>query len=217
MPQVSKRIQGVKEMRLASTKKQTVELASTPTLFAEIRQPNDDFLAIPKTSSEKRRYIPIGFLTKDHIPNTELYSVPNATLYHFGMLTSTMHMAWVRAVCGRLKSDFRYSNTIVYNNFPWPQTPTEKQKKTVKTAAQAVLDARAAFPECSLADLYHPLSMPPALVKAHQVLDKAVDACYGKQQFHNDAQRVAYLFDLYQHITSLLPIQNSKPKRKKAA
>ena len=146
-----------------------------------------------------------------------IWKETNATLYHFGMLTSSMHMAWVRAVCGRLKSDFRYSNTIVYNNYPWPQDPTAKQQLAVETAAQAVLDARSAFPECSLADLYDPISMPPVLVKAHQALDNAVDACYGKQPFHNDAQRVAYLFDLYQQITSLLPVQGSKPKRSKAA
>jgi hypothetical protein len=215
--EVSKRVQAVKEMRLASTKEQTVELALTPTIFAEIRQTDEPYILVPLHSSENRSYIPMGYLGPDVICGNANSMIPNASRYHFGILTSVMHMAWARAVCGRIKSDFRYSNTIVYNNYPWPQDPTDKQKHAVETAAQAVLDARAAFPDSSLADLYDPLSMPPALVKAHQVLDKAVDACYGKQQFQNDAQRVAFLFDLYQKITSLLPVQSSKPKRSKAA
>ncbi|MGV8897635.1 MAG: type IIL restriction-modification enzyme MmeI [Burkholderiaceae bacterium] len=208
--EITKRVQLVKEMRLASTKKQTVELALTPTIFGEIRQTDKPYLLIPSVSSENRKYIPIGYMTPDVIASNLVFMMPNATLYHFGMLTSSMHMAWVRAVCGRLKSDFRYSNTIVYNNYPWPQTPGDKHIKTVETAAQAVLDARLAFPESSLADLYNPLSMPPVLVKAHQVLDKAVDACYGKQSFGSDAQRVAFLFELYQKITSLLPVAGKK-------
>ncbi|HRN38092.1 MAG TPA: class I SAM-dependent DNA methyltransferase, partial [Flavobacteriales bacterium] len=122
---------------------------------------------------------------------------PNATLYHFGMLTSTMHNAWMRAVCGRLESRYRYSKDIVYNNFPWPEQPTTAQKAAVEKAAQGVLDARAEFATASLADLYDPLTMPPALVKAHQALDKAVDRCYTAKPFANEAKRVEYLFGLY--------------------
>jgi hypothetical protein len=213
-PLVNKRIQGVKEMRLASKDAQTLKDAATPTLFQKIRQPESAYLLIPSVSSETRSYIPVGYLSQEIIVSNLAYAVPNATLFHFGMITSNMHMAWVRAVCGRLKSDFRYSNTIVYNNYPWPEAPTERQVKAVEVAAQAVLNARAAFPDNSLADLYDPLSMPPALVKAHQSLDKAVDACYGKKILETDSQRVAFLFELYQKITSLLPIQKSKPKRK---
>lgn len=213
LKEVSKRVQAVKDMRLGSTKLQTVELALTPTLFAEIRQPLDPYILVPLHTSENRAHVPMCWFGSEIICGNANSMIPNATLYHFGMLTSTMHMAWVRAVCGRLESRYRYSNTIVYNNYPWPQDVSDKQQQTVINAAQAVLDARAAFPESSLADLYDPLSMPPALVKAHQVLDKAVDACYGKQAFNNDAQRVAYLFDLYQKITSLLPTATNKASR----
>jgi hypothetical protein len=126
-----------------------------------------------------------------------------------------MHNAWMRYTCGRLKSDYSYSNTIVYNNYPWPDEPSDKQRAAIEAAAQAVLDARAQFPQSSLADLYDPLTMPPALVKAHQALDRAVDACYRKAAFTSDAQRVEFLFELYQQLTSLLPTEASKPRRKK--
>jgi hypothetical protein len=215
MPEVMRRVKAVKALRLSSTRDATIKLAETPTLFGEIRQTEEPYILVPRHSSENRSYIPIGYFDSDVICGDSNCMIANASLYHFGMLTSKMHMAWVRAVCGRIKSDFRYSNTIVYNNYPWPQDPSDKQVKAVESAAQAVLDARAAFPDSSLADLYDPLSMPPALVKAHHALDKAVDACYGKQQFDNDAQRVAYLFDLYQKITSLLPVPGSKAKRSK--
>jgi hypothetical protein len=135
---------------------------------------------------------------------------PNATRYHFGVATSAMHMAWVRYLCGRLESRYRYSAAIVYNNFPWPENPSEAQKQKIEEAAQGVLDARSQFPGSSLADLYDPLTMPPALVKAHQKLDAAVDAAYGKKGFKNDAERVAFLFMLYQRYTSLLPAADSR-------
>jgi hypothetical protein len=147
--------------------------------------------------------------------------VPDADLYHFGILSSVMHNAWMRTVCGRLKSDYRYSASIVYNNFPWPSNPSDKQQQAVEAAAQAVLDARAQFPDSSLADLYDPLTMPPVLLKAHRALDKAVDAAYGRTSFAAEAERVAFLFDLYQKYTaSLLPAAGMKKKpgrRKKAA
>ena len=139
------------------------------------------------------------------IGNDQVLLVLGANLGHFGVLSSTMHNAWIRYTCGRLKSDFRYSKDIVYNNFLWPESPTDAQKQKIEATAQAVLDARAAHPNASLADLYDPLTMPPNLVKAHQVLDVAVDAAYGRKNFKNDAERVAFLFELYQKYTSLLP------------
>ena len=140
--------------------------------------------------------------------------IPNANIYNFGVLTSTMHNAWMRTVCGRLKSDYRYSAGIVYNNFPWPENPTEKQRQAIETAAQNVLDARDKFPGSSLADLYDPLTMPPDLLKAHQTLDRAVDAAYGKTNFKSEAERVAFLFDLYSKYTSLFPQEKSKRQSK---
>jgi len=150
------------------------------------------------------------------IGNDQVLLVPGADRGHFGVMSSTMHNAWVRYTCGRLKSDFRYSKDIVYNNFPWPETPTDVQKQKIESAAHAVLDARAAHPNASLADLYDPLTMPPNLVKAHQALDAAVDAAYGRKGFKNDAERVAFLFELYQKYTSLLPaVALSKTGRKR--
>jgi len=232
MPEVLKRVEAVREFRLHSPKKQTQERAATATLFVENRQPEGGYILVPRVSSERRAFVPMGFLA-GHTICTDLNNmIPFATLYHFGVLSSTMHNAWVRYVCGRLKSDYRYSNTIVYNNFPWPDisvgcavrtTPGTSQDSTngahgapykaIEAAAQAVLDARAQFPDATLADLYDPLTMPPALVKAHQKLDAAVDAAYGRKNFKNDAARVAFLFELYQKYTSLLPGE-TKPKQK---
>ncbi len=243
MPQVLRRVEGVRAMRLDSPKAATVELASTPTLFGEIRQPTSHYIGVPKTSSERRKFIPIGFCNSNTIAGSELFSIPNATLYHFGILCSTMHNAWMRTVCGRLKSDYRYSNTIVYNNFPWPQTPSNSplsggeqnsgsgqrsdsspdkgrlggvQVSAIETAAQAILDARALYPESSLADLYDPLSMPPELVKAHAALDKAVDAAYQYKGGRDDAARVAFLFERYQQLTGLLPATPVKKFRQRS-
>ena len=158
--------------------------------------------------------MPLGFETHKVVINNTLQIIPNGSLYDFGVLQAMMHMAWMRTVCGRMKSDYQYSINIVYNNFPWPDEPTDKQRATIEAAAQAVLDARAQFPQSSLADLYDPLTMPPALVKAHQALDRAVDACYRKAAFTSDAQRVEFLFERYQQLTSLLPTASTKPKRK---
>jgi hypothetical protein len=168
---------------------------------------------MPQVSSERRQYIPIAFLHPGPLCGDKLRIVQNATIYHFGILNSTMHMAWTRSVTGRLKSDYQYSVHIVYNNFPWPENPSEKQKQAIETAAQAVLDARAKFPGSTLADLYDPLTMPPVLLKAHQHLDKTVDAAFGKTNFQTEAERVAFLFELYQKYTSLFPPE--KPKRRK--
>jgi hypothetical protein len=204
MPHVLERVEKVRVMREASSKASTRERANTPTLFAEIRQPKTRYLLIPKTSSEHRQYIPIGYLSSDVVCG-DVFATSYTTLHHFGILTSTMHMAWARYTCGRLTSDYRYSAGIVYNNYPWPDEPADKQRAAVEAAAQAVLDGRVQFPQSSFADLYDPLTMPPALVKAHQDLDRAVDACYRKSPFTSDALRVEFLFERYQRLTSLLP------------
>jgi hypothetical protein len=214
MPHVMRRVEGVKAMRLASSKAATVEIANTPTLFGEIRQPESNYIGVPKTSSERRAFIPIGFCDSNIVAGSELFFIPNATLYHFGLLCSTMHNAWMRITCGRLKSDYRYSNTIVYNNYPWPQSPDEKKQSAIEAAAQAILDARTLYPDSTLADLYDPTAMPPELQDAHRKLDKAVDAAYGYKGGKDDAARVAFLFERYQQLTSLLPIAPAKKPRK---
>ena len=202
------RIKNVREARMASSREATRKLSEFPTLFGEIRQPDTDYLLIPRVSSERRKYIPIGFLDKNVIAGDSTMVVPNATPYEFGVLTSSMHMAWVRHVCGRLKSDYRYSASIVYNNFPWP-SPTPKQKGAIETAAQGVLDARSKHPGLSLAKLYDSNTMPPALTKAHQKLDKAVEASYGRA-FGDDSQRAAFLFELYQKLAEALFAEEKK-------
>jgi hypothetical protein len=215
MPLTLERIQKVKTARLNSGKQRTKEWASTPSLFTEDRQPATDYLAIPKVSSERRSYLPICYASKEWIASGSLLIIPNATLHEFGVLNSSMHMSWMRAVCGRMKSDYQYSASVVYNNYPWPgfagEALSDKHRNAIEQAAKGVLDARAQFADASLADLYDPLTMPPALLKAHQKLDTAVDAAYqpsgGKKTYASDAERVAFLFELYQRITSLLPAQ----------
>jgi hypothetical protein len=204
------RVQKVKHIREKSSRPQ---LAQTPHLFAQITQPKGvNYIVIPKVSSERRKYIPIGFMSANVIATDLCMIVPNGNLYHFGILTSMMHMAWVKFTCGRLKSDFRYSKDIVYNNYPWPENPNDKQVKTIEEKAQAVLDARATFPNSSLADLYDPLTMPPALVKAHNELDKAVDLAYRSQAFTSEANRMEFLFELYEKYTADL-FTKEKPKK----
>ena len=189
-------------------------MAEIPYLFAEERQPIKDFLIIPKVSSENRKYIPIAYMTKENIVSDKTFVVSGTTLFHFGVLTSSMHMAWMKFTCGRLESRFSYSNTIVYNNFPWPENPTEKQKEAIEKAAWKVLDVRAAFPGSSLADLYDPLTMPPALVKAHQELDKAVDLAYRPQPFINETKRMEFLFELYDKYTAGLFVPEKKKRKR---
>jgi len=208
MPEVRRRVEEVRKHRATSKRQTTKNLANTPTLFGEIRQPESTYLLIPSVSSENRKYIPIGFMPKTIIGSNLVLFVPHARLYHFGVLSSAMHMAWVRQVCGRLKSDYRYSNKLVYNNYPWPESPSEKQLASVETAAQGVLDVRKEYltKGATLADLYDPLAMPPGLTKAHTELDRAVDRCYRSQPFTSDRQRVEFLFALYERITTpLLP------------
>lgn len=202
MPLVMKRVQAVREMRASSKRSATQKLSSTPTLFGEIRQPTSgNYLIVPLTSSERRRYIPIGFMPCDVIATNLVQMLPNATLYHFGVLTSNVSNAWMRTVCGRLKSDYRYTITNVYNNFPWP-TPTEEQKAKIEETAQAILDARALYPDSSLADLYDETTMPPELRKAHQQNDKAVMRAYGFDiKTTTETACVAELMKMYQRLT----------------
>ena len=211
MPRVMERVKAVKKVREKSAKKSTREAAATPALFTEYRQSDKPYLAVPRVSSERRIYVPIGYLPPDHIAGDALQTVPNATLYEFGVITSLMHMSWMRAVCGRLESRYRYSASIAYNNFPWPQNPTKKQTETIKTAAQAVLDARATYPDSTLADLYDPITMPAPLLKAHQKLDHSIDRAYRPAPFPDEATRVAFLFAQYQQHTA--PVLPGKKKR----
>ena len=202
MPLVLERVQLVRDFRLSSKKAATRKQADTPTLFTENRQPSEDFIAIPEVSSGTRRYIPMGFLHPDTICSNKLQILPGASIYHFGVLMSNVHMAWMRTVCGRLKSDYDYSAKIVYNNFPWP-VPTEKQKAKIEQSAQAILDARALYPDCSLAVLYNEVTMPPELRKAHQVNDRAVMEAYGFWgKFNSESACVAELMKMYQQLAS---------------
>ena len=196
---VKERIAAVREFRLKSTKAATRKCAEAPWRFQEIRQPESNYIFIPSHSSENRRYIPLGFMDSETIITNAAMIIPDATLYHFGVLTSAMHMAWMRTVAGRLEMRYRYSNKVVYNNFPWAN-PSDKQREKIEACAQAVLDARALYPGSSLAELYDPLMMPPELRKAHTTLDAAVDAAYGRK-FADDSDRVTHLFTLYQKLT----------------
>ena len=201
-PILLKRIEAIREFRMKSSKAATVLSADTPTLFGEMRPCESDYIAIPKVSSENRRYVPIDYLKAEIIAGDKLFQMPYASLYHFGVLTSNVQMAWMRAVCGRLEMRYSYSNTIVYNNFPWPN-PTEEQKAKIEQTAQAILDARAMYPDSSLADLYDELTMPVELRRAHQDNDRAVMAAYGwkaSSQF-TESQCVAELFKMYQELT----------------
>jgi hypothetical protein len=212
LPTVIERVEGNRKYRLSSNREATRKLAAVPGLFGEIRQPTSKYLVVPKVSSENRTYIPIGFCEPEVVASGSTLLVPDATLYDFGVLTSAMHNSWMRAVCGRMKSDYQYSATIVYNNFPWPN-PTPKQRRAIEQAAQAVLDVRGQYPSSTLADLYDRLSTPPALTKAHTALDKAVDAAYACPKFSTEAERVAFVFGLYETIaTPLAPAPTKKRK-----
>ena len=198
-PRLMKRMANIRDFRLKSTKHATQQLADSPTLFGEIRPCTSKYIAIPIVSSERRWYIPIDYLTPDIIAGNKLFQMPNASFYHFGVLTSSVHMAWMRAVCGRLKSDYSYSNTIVYNNFPWC-TPTDAQKAAIEQTAHGILDARSRFSDSSLADLYEEAAMPPALRKAHRANDKAVLAAYNLHADITESACVAELFERYRKI-----------------
>lgn len=212
MPKVMERLNAIQIFRNQSTKPSVKAQSATPGLFSEIRQPSSHYIVIPRHSSENRPYIPFGFFDSDTIVSDSCTALPFANLYYFGHLTSTMHMVWVKYTCGRIKSDYRYSNTLVYNNYSFPLNPTDAQKKKVEEAAQTVLDARSKYPNSSLADLYDPISMPPDLVKAHLALDKAVDLCYRTKPFANELSRIEFLFELYEQYT--LPMFKEGGKKK---
>lgn len=189
-------------MRRNSKAEATRKFADTPTLFCQIAQPDCDYLMVPETSSERRRYIPMGFMSKDVIASNAVYLIPGASIYHFGVLTSNVHMAWMRVVAGRLEMRYRYSKDIVYNNFPWPE-PNEKQRAAVEYTAQQILNARAKYPDASLADLYDELTMPPDLRHAHQENDKAVMTAYGwNWRGMTESECVAELMKLYQKLSA---------------
>jgi len=215
LPRVMERVERVRKYRLSSDRAATKKLAAVPMLFGEIRQPAGTYILVPRHSAQTRVYIPLGYCDETAIVHDSCLCVPNASLYHFGVMTSFFHMVWVKYTGGKIKSDYRYSNTLVYNNFPWPQNPTPQQIKDIEIKAQAVLDIRAQFPSSTLADLYDPLTMPPALLKAHQALDKAVDAAYRKQPFDTERHRIEYLFGLYQELTDPLITAMTKANRKR--
>jgi hypothetical protein len=197
MPKCLERVAKVKEFRLASSSAGTVKLAERPTRFHVENMPKGNYIVIPEVSSERRRYVPMGFMNPDVLCSNLVKIIPNATLYHFGVLTSNVHMSWMRAVCGRLKSDYRYSKDVVYNNFPWPN-PTDEQKAKIETTAQAILDARALYPDSSLADLYDPLTMPIELSRAHTANDIAVMQAYGFDiKNTSESGCVAQLMEIY--------------------
>ena len=201
-PTVVRRVEKIKEFRSKSIAAGTRKFAETPTLFCQIAQPDSNYIAVPKTSSQRRKYIPMGFLSSYTIASDLLFLIPSANLYHFGVLMSNVHNAWMRTVCGRLKSDYRYAKDIVYNNFPWCN-PTEELKAKIEQTAQGILDARALYPDCSLADLYDEVTMPPELRKAHQANDKAVMQAYGFWgKVKTESECVAELMKMYQELTS---------------
>ncbi|MEM8556221.1 MAG: DNA methyltransferase [Bacteroidota bacterium] len=216
LPPILERVEANRVYRLSSGRAATNKLAATPTLFGEIRQPDTRFLLVPKVSSENRDYMPVGYFEAENIASGSALIIPDADGYHVGVLSSTMHMAWMRYVAGRMKSDYQYSARIVYNNFPWPEA-TAKQRTQVEAAAEAVLDARAPHLDAgaTLADLYDPLAMPPALTKAHNTLDRAVDRAYRPQPFTSEANRVAFLFERYEALTNALFAEQPKRTKKR--
>jgi len=217
LPLAMERVAAVRKSRLASKSAPTRKLAETPRRFHVEFMPDKDFLVVPEVSSERREYIPIGYFKPDTLASNKLRVVPNATPYEFAVLTSAMHMAWVRYVTGRLKSDYQYSVHIVYNNFPWPENVSEEKRLAITRAAQTVLAARGAHSGSTLADLYDPDAMPGDLRDAHRALDKAVDAAYGYRGKPDDAARVAFLFALYQKLTGLQAVAKGARRKRKAA
>ena len=197
-----KRVEAVRELRLASKSPGTQKLADKPTRFHVENMPKGSYIVIPEVSSERRRYVPMGYMDSSVLCSNLVKIVPDASLYHLGVLTSNVHMAWMRVVAGRLKSDYRYSKDIVYNNFPWP-TPTDKDRAAIEKTAQAILDARALYPDSSLADLYDPVTMPPELIKAHRANDKAVMQAYGFWgKLNSESECVAELMKMYESLTA---------------
>ncbi len=212
LPLVMERINNVRNFRLASAKAPTRESAQYASIFAEVRQPTSEFILVPIHTSESRKYIPFSYYSSDNILSNSCMAIPNSKPFHFGVIISEMHMVWVKYTCGRIKSDYRYSNTLVYNNFPWPKDLPKQKVQGVEKLAQQVLKVRERYPKSSLADLYDSLTMPADLVKAHHDLDKFVDGCYRTQPFDTEMQRIEFLFDLYKQYT--LPLFGSEKKKR---
>jgi hypothetical protein len=208
------KIKEVKKYRLKSNRLQTKKLADYPYLFGEIRQPDTNYILIPKVSSETRKYIPLGIIDKNVIASGSCLIIPIHSKYHFGVLSSIMHMSWMKYTCGRMKSDYQYSGTVVYNNFPWPLEPSKGKLKKVEEEVKNLLEIRKEFKDQSLADLYDPISMPKKLVDAHKHLDKAVDLCYRSQPFPTELSRLEFLFDLYKKYTNPMFSEEKKKRRK---
>ena len=204
LPEIRRRVDAVRKFRESSKREATVKLADSPSLFGEIRQPESNYVLIPRHSSETRKYIPIAIFDTSYIASDSCVTMPNATLYHFGVLQSIMHMTWTKQICGRIKGDYRYSNNVVFNNFIWPESPSEKQKQRVEDAARNLLEIRARFKKATLADLYDPNAMPKTLLDAHNQLDSVVDSCYRQKKFSTDLERLDFLFALYKKYTSPL-------------
>lgn len=201
MPECMRRVEAVRKFRLSSKRTSTLKLADMPTRFQTENMPKGHYIIVPEVSSERRRYVPMGYMDDSVLCSNKVRLMPDATLFHFGILTSNVHMTWMRAVCGRLKSDYDYSIKIVYNNFPWP-TPTDAQKVKIEHTAQAILDAHALYPDSSLADLYDETTMPVELRKAHQNNDRAVMQAYGfKVGDMTESQCVSELMKMYQELT----------------
>lgn len=206
---IQERVKKVQDYRFKSKREATIRLAEAPSLFGEIRQPDSsEYILIPLHSSEHRKYIPMAFLSHDKIASNSCSIIKNASLYHFGILTSSMHMAWVRQICGRLENRYRYSNNLVYNNFPFPEKPPLRQISNVEMQVKKVFYIRKGYSGSSLADLYDPLSMPKKLLDAHKELDRAVERCYRTQPFKSDLERLEFLFELYGRYTANISIGN---------
>jgi hypothetical protein len=216
LPEVMKRVEAVKLFRESSKSAPTRKLALTPTRFHVENIPTRPYLLIPRHSSERRKYVPIGFVNPEFLAGDSCIVIPDATLFHFGVLSSGMHMAWMRQVCGRLESRYRYSANLVYNNFPWPVSPTQKQRGDVEASAKKVLDARAEFPKSTLSDLYDPVSMPAKLAVAHNELDRSVESCYRREPFESDRKRVEYLFTLLEQATTPLAAITAPSRRRRS-
>lgn len=219
LPKVRERIEATKQWRLASTREQTRKKAQTPALFGENRHPPGNYLVVPKVSSERREYIPVGFLDSGTVVNDLLFMIPDADLFLFGLIQSRLHMGWMRMVSGRLKSDYRYSKDLSYNTFPWPDRASlkPKQVQAVEEAARAVLEAREKAAGSTLAQMYDPNLMPAELRKAHNGLDRAVEALYGLKAGSTEVQRLARLLELYQELVptleSQIKVQKKLPRR----
>lgn len=215
MPETMKRIKAVRDYRSRSKSGPTRNLAETPTRFHVETILDSPYLVIPEVSSERRKYLPLGFVNPEILSSNKLRIISDATLFHFGVLSSLMHNSWMRMVTGRLENRYQYSINIVYNNFPWPEALADSQRQRVERTAQGILDARAKFPEATLADLYDPLTMPKELLDAHRANDEAVDGCYGKRRFKTELERLEFLFDLYRKYTEPLNLGTEKRTRKK--